>query len=364
MNTSPVQARSSLESPLKLAGMVAVLLGILLALSQAAKVFADIQDRERHVGELLATADRERRAGNFAAAWDALSDAGGVVRDAGLPWRLTGRADTQNASVRTAREDLAMAWLQTWRPPAGGGSHSIDAGVAAALTEGVTAATGRRKADLLAHLGWETFRESRIDSNLPRPGDPQQFFKQAIEADPSNPYAHGYWGYVLASAKQLPEARSRFEAALASGRVREYVRGLQLAALRLNDSRASDVAYVDAVAGMVRNREPVDEAARGHVYSLYRLRLDSDAAFEQLGAAVPATEQIALIRALFLDAPDRRPDARPYAWLARLQEVTGDREGALDSWRAALAALPARADDPVAARARAAIAAAPPALLR
>jgi tetratricopeptide (TPR) repeat protein len=364
MSTSPAQAPTLLESPLKLASMVAVLLGVLLALNQAAHVFAGIQDRERRVGELLAAADRERRAGDFAAAWAAVSDAGTVVSDAGLPWRLTGRAAAQGQSVRIAREDLAMAWLQTWRPPTGSPAESVSSEVALPLADGAAQAGGSRKADLLAHLGWEMYRESRIDSNRPVMTDPEAFFKQALAADPSNPYAHAYWGHLLASSRRLPEARSRFDAALASGRVRPYVRSVQLAALRANDTRAGEIAYIGAIAGMVRNREPVDAGASGHVYFLYTARLESDAAFAQLGAEVPATEQIALIRALFLDAPDRRPDARPHAWLARLQEAAGDREGALDSWRSALAALPPGADDPVADRARAAVAGGRPALLR
>ena len=362
MSTSPVQARPLLESPLKLAGVVALLLMVLLALNQTAKVFAEIQDRERRVGELLATADRERRAGNFHEAWTAVSDAGTVAGEDGLFWRLTGRAGAQGASVRTAREDLAMAWLQTW--PMASAAESIDSAVASPLAEGAAMADGRRKADLLAHLGWEAYREAHVDSNRPATANPETFFQEAIAEDPSNPYAHAYWGHLLAASRRLPEARSRFETALASGRVRSYVRDVQLAAFRANGTREGQIAFIDAVANMVRNREPVSDGTRGQVYSLYLLNLDGDAAFAQLSGAVPPTEQIALVRALFLDAPDRRPDARPYAWLARLQEAAGDRDGALASWRSALAALPPDAEGTVADRARAAVAAGRPALLR
>jgi tetratricopeptide (TPR) repeat protein len=267
--------------------------------------------------------------------------------------------------VRTAREDLAMAWLQTWLPSgAEDRIVAIDSGVAPALAAGAGSAEGSRKADLRAHLGWDAYRQSHRGSNPAGTASPEGFFKQALEAEPSNPYAHAYWGHWLAFRQRLPEAESRFAAALASGRVRSYVRKVQFAALRVNGTPAGEIAYLAAAADMIRNREPPADAVRSQIASLYTRRLDDDAAFAQLAAAVPPTEQIALVRALYLDAPDRPPDARPYAWLARLQEAAGDHDGALASWRTALAALPPGAAGAVAERARAAVAAARPALLR
>ena len=72
---------------------------------------------------------------------------------------------------------------------------------------------------------------------------------------------------------------------------------------------------------------------RDRVYALYAFRFDGEAPFAQLTAALPAAAQIALVRTLFIDAADRRPDrtAAAYSWLARLQEAAGDQEGALAS---------------------------------
>ena len=94
-----------------------------------------------------------------------------------------------------------------------------------------------------------------------------------------------------------------------------------------------------AVADMIRNREPVDAAVRDRVYTLYAFTFDGEAPFAQLTTALPPTEQIALVRALFVDAADRdRPDrvVMAYSWLARLQEAAGYSDGALASWRAVL----------------------------
>ena len=258
-----------------------------------------------------------------------------------------------------------MAWLQTWRPsdqpPA-----PLPETLVATLTAGAAAASGARKADLLAHLGWEAALRSGPGGEDTSDATAESFFRQAVEADPSNPYAHAHWGYWLAWQQKLGEASSRFDAALASGRARPYVRAVQLAALLLHTTPAFGTAYIAAVADMIRNGEAVDAAVRDRVYALYAFRFDGEAPFAQLTAALPAAAQIALVRTLFIDAADRRPDrtAAAYSWLARLQEAAGDQEGALASWRSVLSSLPPEASGPLADRARAAVAAARPALLR
>jgi hypothetical protein len=102
------------------------------------------------------------------------------------------------------------------------------------------------------------------------------------------------------------------------------VRGLQLAALQLAGTGASQAAFLTAVADMVRNEEPVAPAVRNSVYGLYARTCDDRERLDRLVAAVPATTQIAVIRALFFDVdfdPAREPQRD--ACLARLQEANG-----------------------------------------
>ena len=359
--------RTSRDRPLKWAGILVILFAVLAGLGQASKVFLEIRDRDREAGELQAAADRQRRAGDFPAAWASLERAAAVVDRGGSIARLAGRSSDGRArlSIRTAQEDLAMAWLQNWQPP-GQPPAPLPETLVPTLTAGAAAASGARKADLLAHLGWEAALRGGPGGEDTSDAAPESFFRQAVEADPSNPYAHAHWGYWLAWQQKLGEASSRFDAALASGRARPYVRAVQLAALLLHTAPASGTAYIAAVADMIRNGEAVDAAVRDRVYALYAFGFEGEAAFAQLTAALPAAAQIALVRTLFIDAADRRPDrtAAAYAWLARLQEAAGDQEGALASWRSVLSSLPPEASGPLADRARAAVAAARPALLR
>lgn len=321
MRTSPGTTGRFVDTPLKWVGVVTVLLCLLLLLNQASKVFAEIRDRQRQVGELQAMADRQQRAGDFRDAWTSLDRAAATAGRGSYLARLASPPDAERQAVRTAQEDLAMAWVEG--ASAAGGARFADAvdPLLPALASGAETAGGRRKADLLAHVGWAQFLKSR-DGGADA-ADPEPFYRQALAADPSNPYAHAHWGHWLAWRRQpLDEATAHFDAALASGRVRPYVRSLQLAALQLARTGASQAAYLAAVADMVKNQEPVEPGVRDTVFALYARACDDDARFEPLAAAVPPASQIAVIRALFFDV-DFDPAREPLrdACLARLQQT-------------------------------------------
>jgi hypothetical protein len=308
------------DTPLKWAGVVTALLCLLLLLNQASKVFAEIRDRQRQVGELQAMADQQQRAGEFQEAWASLERAEAATGQSSYLARLASPPEPEREAIHTAQEDLAMAWLE--RASAAGGARFSDTvdPLLPALTRGAGRAAGRRRADLLAHVGWAQFLKSRDGGDAV---DPEQFYRRSLEADPSNPYAHAHWGHWLAwKRRPLDEATARFDAALASGRARPYVRSLQLAALQIASTGASQAAYLAAVADMVRNQEPVAPGVRNAVYGLYVRACGDGARLDRLLATVPAAAQIAVIRALFFDVdfdPAREPQRD--ACLARLQEA-------------------------------------------
>jgi tetratricopeptide (TPR) repeat protein len=321
MRTSPGSTGPFAETPLKWIGVVTLLLAVLLLLNQASKVFAEIRDRQRQVGEWQAMADQQQRAGDFQRAWASLERAAATASRGSFLARLASPPEPEQQAVQTAQEDLAMAWVE--RASAAGGvrfSDTVDP-LLPALTRGAETSAGRRQADLLAHIGWAQFLKSR-DGGA-EPIDPEPFYRQAIDADPSNPYAHAHWGHWLAwKRRPLEQATAQFDAALTSGRVRPYVRSLQLAALQLASTDASQAAYLAAVADMVRNQEAVEPEVRNTVYRLYARGCHDDERFDRLAAAVPAATQIAVIRALFFDVdfdPAREPQRD--ACLLRLQEA-------------------------------------------
>jgi len=328
MRLSPGSTGSFADNPLKWVGVVTLLLSVLLLLNQASKVFAEIRDRQRQVGELRAIADRQQRAGDYPDAWASLERAAATAGTGSYLARLASRPDAERQAIRSAQEDLAMAWLE--RASAAGGARFSDTvdPLLPALTGGAETAAGRRKADLLAHVGWAHFLKSRDGGT--EAADPEPFYRQALEADPSNPYAHAHWGHWLAWRRRpIDDATAHFDAALASGRARPYVRNRQLAALQLASTGSSQAAYLAAVADMVRNQEPVEPAVRDAVFRLYSRACDDGGRLDRLVAAVPPVAQIAVIRALFFDV-DFDPAREPLrdACLARLQEASAAVAGA------------------------------------
>ena len=321
MRTSPGSTGRFPASPLKWVGVVTALLSLLLLLNQASKVFAELRDRQRQVGELQAIADRQQRAGAYQDAWASLERAAVTAERGGYLARLANlEADRQG--VWSAQQDLAMAWIE--RASAAGGARFSDTvdPLLPTLTAGAATAAGRRKADLLAHVGWAHFLKSRDGGADAQ--DPEPFYREALDVDPSNPYAHAHWGHWLAwKRRPVDEATAHFDAGLASGRARPYVRSVQLAALQLGGTGAGQAAFLAAVADMVRNQEPVAPAVRDATYALFARAFDDPARFDRLADTVPPAAQIAVIRALFfdLDFDPARVSLRD-AWLARLQDAT------------------------------------------
>jgi len=366
MSATERPAGTFLDTPLKWVGAVGALVVLLLALNQASKVFTEVRDRQRQIGELQAIADQQQRAGDFRAAWANLERALTTADQGSYFAMLVGPPGAERFAVRTAQEDLAMAWLENPRVAQDSAFADVVDQLVPVVARGIATASGRRKADLLAHAGWVYFLKSRDGTEGSDRTEPESFYRRALDADSANPYAHAHWGHwMIWTRRPLAEATAQFDAALASGRARPYVRQVQLAALRLTDMPAAEAAFLGAVTDMVRNQEPVDLPVRRDLHALFARAFSDDARFARLAAAVPPTAQIAALRALFFDV-DFAPSQVPLrnAYLARLQEAAGDTPAALETWRSILATLPASASGPVADRARAAVAGGGSALLR
>ncbi len=209
--------------------MVTALLSLLLLLNQASKVFAEIRDRQRQVGELQAMADQQQRAGDFQEAWASLERADRTAGRGSYFARLARSPEAEHLLIRAAQEDLAMAWLE--RASAAGGSRFSDTvdPLLPTLTR-VDTAAGRRKADLCSptsdgRSALEVARRRRRTNDLGTALPPGH------RDGPGNSFAHahrgrsGWRGNVVAPGRSDGAVRRRI---MASGRARPYVRSLQL----------------------------------------------------------------------------------------------------------------------------------------
>ena len=218
------------------------------------------------------------------------------------------------------------------------------------LVVGANTATGARKADLLAHLGWAYFLKMRSGENGLQP---EKLYEQAVTVDATNPYAHVFWGHwILWSHGSMAKASEHFMTALSAHRARKEVRHFQLAALE-NAGSDADGAWVSVVNDMRKAGEPLDESTLRDLYSRYYSAVNDESQAMKLFAAVPPAEHLELQRMLLAVAGDHEKLALN-AMMAVTCEAAGQPDEALTAWRAVKAELGGSAS-PLGPRADAAI---------
>jgi tetratricopeptide (TPR) repeat protein len=328
--------RDRLKTALKWAAAITTLLSLIFAVHQFIELVGGARETQRQVAELLKVGKDQQEAGDYEPAWESFVQAGKLAEAGGALAKLMGSLSEEQRRVRNAQEVLAMAWVENAHAPQGEMfSHAVDK-LVPALTLGAEGATGARKADLLAHLGWAYFLKARdwsLSLDVSARQNIERYYQEALKADPGNPYAHANWGHLMIWDRQNPDdALKHFSAAVASGRALAYVRNIELAAFR-NAGENGNAAFLRVVADMVKNGEKVDARSRSDVYSIYYFALHSDKSFQRLLGAVPATEQLATVQALFYDAEfDSSKIPTREVTLALLQEAASLREEALKTW--------------------------------
>jgi tetratricopeptide (TPR) repeat protein len=325
----PPASADRIAKTLKWVGAVTSVLSLIFGLYQLTNLMAGVRERQRRVAESLAVETSQQAAGDFARAWATLQDAAKLADEGGKLATIMGRLDETRQRVRLRQEDLAMAWLRDARPGPGRAFSDIVTPVLPVLERGLLGATDLRKADLLAHLGWADFLRTRDDGVI---RNPETRYREALQLDPGNPYAHanlGHW--ILWQNGTLEAAQREFSAALESGQAREYVRRMQIGALQNRQSVETDAEILRVVNDMRKNKESIDTGTRARVFSIYAFTFGRNAAAERkLVLSIPPTEHLEMFQSLFYDQdfdPSKRPIRQVY--LATLQEAAGRPDNAL-----------------------------------
>ena len=316
------------------AGIVAILaLLLLFGLWQLVKLVADARKQQRQVVQLYEAGKQQQKAEDYQAAWTSFEAAIPLAAvDRALPW-LTGRLDTARQQLRSAQEDLAMVWLENMTLSQGQTFSEVVEQLVPVLVRGIANADGVRKADLLAHLGWAELLRSR-DGQAGR--HLEQRCQEALGIDAKNPYAHanlGHW--KLWQDGSLTEAWQDFTTALTAGRARDYVRQMQIAALRHMRHDEGEMEILRVVNEMRKGNEKIDAKIRSTVYAIYAFAFHRNGRFQKLVTAVPVAEQLATFQALFYGADvDASKSLGREVYFAALQEAAGQRDAALHTLRA------------------------------
>jgi hypothetical protein len=308
----------------KVLGGVTAVLSLAFAIRQASIYVGDHRYKQQRVNELLATARLQRASYDYRAAWRSLAEAGSL--------------DIRNRIVQTEREGLAMDWLRNARAPQGTTLGAIGDTVAVVLIRGVVSARGTRKADLLAHLGWADFLRWRGGQ---RQLDPAARYRQSLQTDPRNVYAHAMLGHwMMWTRDSLPEAKRHFAAAVESGRERVFARDLELAAFG-NMSSAEGAPEMLRIANDMRMQgDSASESTRDRLWSAYAWLLTTGAnrGVRPAGDTLSAASLLQTYRWLYATSSYPLAKGPTYTYyLAQLEEAAGDRGQALATYRAARA---------------------------
>jgi HEAT repeat protein len=272
-------------------------------------------------------------AGDF----DALSQ---VVRsqldshDYANAWGAVGEAlknEPARADVLDLQADVAMCWIRDVHAPDVDKFDDVVDPLVPVLYRTVqrrTTSDKPRAADALAHIGWANFLKERASVfGL----DIEGRYREAVQLDPDNPFAHAMWGHwLIAHGDRAAEARTQFAAALKSGRERSFVRKMQIAAFGWVTSDENTFELIRVCNEMRKNGEPPpDEDRRSHALGDFYF-MSRRAVFSGLHRIVPADEQLATFQWLRRGLEGTQSDRALV--LARLAEAAGDNDTALRAY--------------------------------
>jgi hypothetical protein len=328
----PEARNSRIGAVMKWVGIATALISFGTAVYALVHSASEMRDHKRVFQEQLKSGQLQEASGDFANAWDSLTQAAATVAEEGVFAKLLGGLSVEQREARTAEQDLAMEWLRSSRVPEGSQFSSIADKLVSVLTVGASTSTGARKADLLAHLGWAYFLKSRDgDASL----KPDSEYREAVVADENNPYANVFWGHwILWNHGALREANERFALALGSGRAKTVVRHFQLSALANVRSNDTDAEWLRVVSDMSAAREMIDESARSEVCNRYMQALEDPALMKTIDASVTPARQLQLLQALLQsEALSEAQKTTLKVALAESLEAAAHPQDALAAWK-------------------------------
>ena len=212
-------------------------------------------------------------------------------------------------AMRQVLQDCAMQRLRVARAVQGQTTFAqAVAPFKPVLVQGLAAAaSGRRAADLRAHLGWVDHLVWRDRRNAD--ADPGASYQRALQDDPNNGYAHAMWGQwlLLREPGRAENALNHFEAARQDGRDSAFVLDLQLGAMLGNEALVPELLRL--LSRLRGGATVLTSAQNQRVWSTVYSRTFRDAERQRVPSALPAEDGLRTFLRLFPQATESQGQA-------------------------------------------------------
>jgi tetratricopeptide (TPR) repeat protein len=310
------------SSPLAWVGSITAVFSLIAGIYGGWSFFASRIEKRRNIDRLLSAEAVQLHTADYQAAWKTLGEAASV--------------DPSSARVQQTQEDVAMAWLDNIRISGDETFASITDRLVPVLTRGAASdKSPQRQADLLAHLGWSYYLRSRESPSSP---DPAVSYRDALQKDPQNPYAHAMWGHwMMWNHENAAQASQHFAAALASNRpgMRGFARSLQLSALNNAETTESQVEMIRVVNSIRKEHADMEARWNHDVLNLYweYVAVPNENRAKFLSAVMPS-DHLDTYDWILARAGSDEPDTLTHAYIrSALLENAGRRDEALAGYR-------------------------------
>ena len=314
-------AKESKGSFLKGVGAVAAVVSLLLALNQVTGLVQNLRIHHKEFSDAMKSGEQEQSRKDYSAAFHSFK-------------RAT-ELDPIDRVAQANETHAAMLWLENPHENEQQKQTFVDVvnQTLPVLDSALAKAKGQDAGDILAHVAWANFLKYR--DNVFEGVDVDGNLKAALAADPNNVYAHamsGHW--ILWEGSDIKSAEAHFNAALATGRVHDYVRDLQLAALGNHDSIENDAESFRVSNDMRKSGETMPASYRKDIFwKDFTSHLHDPPGLVAVLSALPLADAEATYDWLDItESGDGKTWNRAFV-MANLKEIAGDRAGALSAYQ-------------------------------
>jgi tetratricopeptide (TPR) repeat protein len=318
---------SSVKLILSWVGGATAVLGLIGSLSGWFHTFDSHRTQRAELKAQMAVAETQAKQGEYESS----------VRS----YRDVLKGDPLYAPALEGQLDAAMLWVENFQVLGKDNEKTTEAAgplldeIMPVLDAGLARSKGSRAADVQAHLGWAHWLNWHIAEREYGPAA-EKNLRAAVELDKSNVYANAMLGnWMLQNNGDFREAIGHFNTAVATGKARPLVRGMQIGGLLHDEVQGARAELVKAVNDMRKNGEAINDEEKYRILSFCYSTFDSDQTkLSESLAAVPEDEAWKTYLWLADNHQDRTaPLVRDFIY-ANLLEVSGKRTDALEKFRA------------------------------